>query len=201
MHGLVTALPRLTRVEVWADLFDVTNADHAAATLHACMAERQPRERVPYAATIREHLLTPLDSYMANEWRNVGGQSEAYEAAERLHCVATSLTDRFEKRYQFDDVNAAACAGQIRDAWIEMIAKGSGHFLYCGAPKRAKAAHRAARALRKAKSLTVKAVADHFRTAKGKHTVLVGELADREGVSERTIERRIAAAKKLKLLP
>ena len=190
-----------TTVEQWADLFDMSYADHVCTALRMHMVEREPHELAPQARTIREHLLKPLDAYMAEVWRPEGRQIEAFNAAQQLFNLAERLAEHFEDRYPFDEESADAWKRQVRAAWVELVALGAGHYLYSEAPRRARAARKAARAARKAKGLTVERVADFFRAADGKHTVLVGELADREGVSERTVERRLFAAKKMKLLP
>lgn len=196
-----TAVPAPTQVDLWGDLFDVSYADHVCEALRMHMVEREPHELAPQAKTIREHLLKPLDAYMGEVWRPQGRQTECFAAAQLLFNLGERVAEHFEDRYPFDDVSADGWKRQIRAAWVELIALGAGHHLYWEAPRRARAARKAAQAPRKAKGLTAEAVADFFRTANGKHAVLVGELADREGVSERTVERRISTAKKMKLLP
>lgn len=187
-------------LEAWGDLFDPAYMDHACEAI--AEAGRTWFRPDAMAATIRAHLLRPLDAYMADHYRPGRSQTANVAAALELHSAAATLATELERGS--DGRAAAAMVPGLRLAWLEFIAHGAGPMVYDGLMK-ARAQRRAAAKEPRgaAAELTPEALAQRMK-AKGLASLsqeLAQAIGDEYGVSDRTVYRRLARAQALGLLP
>jgi hypothetical protein len=186
----------------WAPLFDVHYMGHCVERLRTHAEEASIGAYPDDHITIRKELLAPLDAYMSQLGQPArGGQYEECRAAQALFDVGERLAEHFADRFPFDISSAEAWAARLRSAWVDFIATCAGPLIAHGVPARSAAASKSAKHLRVAPALTSAEVAAFFKGKTGKHSSLVGDLAAREDVSTRTVERRYAQARKEGLLP
>lgn len=194
---------RGTALDRWADLFDaeyVANACRAIA--EAMRGEREPAAMAAMAATIRRHLMAPLSAYL-DEHSRPGPQRTNVQAAERLHDKADRLADLLADRYPFAPDEVTDRAETLRVAWLEFIAHAAGPMVYHDLVKAHWQRTTAGRRPRgTAAALTPELLAERVK-AEGGHFPdwLAAALADEFSVSERTVYRRLAAARARALIP
>ncbi|MBI3156997.1 MAG: hypothetical protein HYZ20_16570 [Burkholderiales bacterium] len=185
----------------FANLFDADDARHACEAI----AEAIRGELLPgaMAATMRRHLLAPVEAYIADRWRPGKAPSNAVLAAERVHEEAARLVHMFEVRHPFGPDDAPAFAEPLRLAWLEFIATAAGPLVYHGAVKSQTQRETAGRRLRGAAAkLTPEVLAERVRAEGGQwRDWLALALADEFGVSERTVYARLKAARAAGLVP
>lgn len=184
-----------------ADLHDAEYARHACEAI----AEAMRGELLPFAmaATMRGHLLGPLEAYIADRWRPPGPARSSVRAAERLHDEAARLVGMFEARHPFGPDDAPAYAERLRLVWLEFIAAAAGPRVYHATVKSQTQRETAARRLRGAAAkLTPETLAERVRAEGGQwRDWLALALADEFGVSERTVYARLKAARAAGLVP
>ncbi len=187
-------------LEAWSDLFDAEYMNHACEAI--AEAARTWSRPEAMAATIRAHLLGPLDAYMADHDRRGRRRTASVVAAFDLRSAAAMLA--MELECGSSGRVAAAMVPGLRLAWLEFIAYGAGPLVYDGLRKARAQRWAAAKKPRGAAAkLTPEALAKRMKAA-GLVTLsqeLAQRIGDEYGVSERTVFRRLKAAQALGLLP
>ena len=192
----------------WLDLFDPNYMDHCCEVIGAAIADVARGDKSLMHVPLRRHLVAELDSYEVEHWKP-GSLQQHIEAARKLRELTTDLAERFEDRWPFDDDDAKHWADRLRLAWLEFIACGAGHRMYSDLPTELAAKQAAARRNRVAaraprgqgKGVSVEDVAAYVKAHPDKQIKAIKiDLADCHNVSQATIARRLAAARKRNLI-
>lgn len=156
---------------------------------------------------LRTEVGAPLGAYILNQLGGVEGKAVREmrqiapalmlaDAVERLACL-------FEARYAFVMGDADREAAELRSLWLQVITAEAVPYLRASKVRLQKQAREAAAQSRAAgRELSEDAVVRAIVEQPGRQRkALILELTERFNVSERTVQRRISAAKKKNLVP
>lgn len=148
-------------------------------------------------ATLRRHLVRPLEQYTAAHHRE-GRRIGSVIAAAHLIETAERLADRFADRWPFAAEDAEPAAHRLYVAWLEFIAHACGPLAYHSEPRRLRQTWQAARQPRgRARELTPESLAAWMkaRAINALSEADADDLAARHKVSRSTVYRRLRAAR------